>query len=47
MSPCIILMNFSGSVCILRGESLEINFLVAHVMHMKSEVLRNLASFKL
>jgi hypothetical protein len=47
MSPCIILSNFSGSVYILRGEGLKINFLIAHVVHMKSEVLRNLTSFKL
>jgi hypothetical protein len=47
MSPCILSRNLSGSVCILRGEGLKINFLVAHVVHMKSEVLRNLASFKL
>jgi hypothetical protein len=42
MSPCILSRNFSGSVCILRGEDLKINFLVAHVVHMKSEVLGNL-----
>jgi hypothetical protein len=47
MSPCILLRNFSGSVYILRGEGLKINFSIAHVMHMKSKVLRNLASFKL
>jgi hypothetical protein len=41
MSPCILSKNFSG-VCILRGEGLKINFPVAHAMHMKSEVLRNL-----
>jgi hypothetical protein len=42
MSPCILLRNFSGSVCILRGEGLKINFPVAQVMHIKSEVLENL-----
>jgi hypothetical protein len=42
MSSCIFSRNFSGSVCILIGEGLKINFLVAHVMHMKSKVLRNL-----
>jgi hypothetical protein len=47
MLPCIISRNFSGSVCILRGEGLEVNFLVAHVVHMKSEVLGILVSFKL
>jgi hypothetical protein len=47
MSPCILLRNFSGYVYILRGEGLKINFSIAHVMHMKSKVLRNLASFKL
>jgi hypothetical protein len=30
MSPFILSRNFSGSVCILRGEGLKINFLVAH-----------------
>jgi hypothetical protein len=39
MSPCILSMNFSGSICILIGEGLKINFPIAHVMHMKSEVL--------
>jgi hypothetical protein len=39
MSPCILSRNFSGSVCILKGEGLKINFSVAHAMHMKSEVL--------
>jgi hypothetical protein len=47
MSPWIILRNFSGSVCILRGKGLKINFPVAHAMYMKSEVLENLVSFKL
>jgi hypothetical protein len=42
MSHCIFLRNFSGSVCILRGEGLKINFPVAHTVHMKSEVLVNL-----
>jgi hypothetical protein len=42
MSPCILSRIFSGSVCILRGEGIKINFSVAHVVHMKSEVLRNL-----
>jgi hypothetical protein len=46
-SPCIFSRNFSGSVCILRGEGLKINFLVAHAVHIKSEVLKNLTSFKL
>jgi hypothetical protein len=45
MSPCILSRNFSGSVCILRGEDLKINFPVAQVMHIKLEVLGNL--FKL
>jgi hypothetical protein len=45
MSSCIILRNFSGSVCILRGEGLKINFSIAQVVHIKSEVLGNL--FKL
>jgi hypothetical protein len=39
MSPCILLRNFNGSVCILRGECLKINFLVAQVVHIKLEVL--------
>jgi hypothetical protein len=47
MSPYILSRNFSGSVCILKGEGLKINFPVTHAMHIKSEVLRNLASFKL
>jgi hypothetical protein len=38
MSPCIFSMNFSGSVYILIGEGLRINFPVAHAVHMKSEV---------
>jgi hypothetical protein len=38
ISPWILSSNFSGSVCILRGEGLKINFLVAHVVYMKSEV---------
>jgi hypothetical protein len=42
MSPGILLRNFNGSVCILRGEGLKINFPVAHAVHMKSEVLGNL-----
>jgi hypothetical protein len=45
MSPCILLRNFSGSVCILRDKGLKINFLVAQAMHIKLEVWRNL--FKL
>jgi hypothetical protein len=47
ISPCIILRNFSGSVYILRGEGLKINFSVAHIVHMKSKILEILASFKL
>jgi hypothetical protein len=47
ISPYILSRNFSGSVCILRGEGLKINFHVAHAVHKKSEVLGNLASFKL
>jgi hypothetical protein len=47
MSPWILSRNFSGFVCILRGECLKINFSVALVVHIKSEVLGNLASFKL
>jgi hypothetical protein len=47
MSHWILSRNFSGSVCILRGEGLKINFSITHVVHMKSEVLENLASFKL
>jgi hypothetical protein len=39
MSPCILSRNFSGSVYILRGEVLKINFPVAQAVHMKSEVL--------
>jgi hypothetical protein len=39
MSPCILSRNFSGSVCILRGEGLKINFLVAQVVHIKLVVL--------
>jgi hypothetical protein len=42
ISPCILLRNFSGSVCILRDEGLKINFSIAHVVHMKSGVLENL-----
>jgi hypothetical protein len=42
MSPHILLRNFSGSICILRGEDLEINFSFAQAMHIKSEVLGNL-----
>jgi hypothetical protein len=45
MSPYILSKNFSGSVCILRGEGLKINFLVAQDVHIKLEVLGNL--FKL
>jgi hypothetical protein len=41
MSPCIISRNFCGSICILRGEGLKINFPVAHAVHIKSEILRN------
>jgi hypothetical protein len=47
MFPCILLRNFSGSVCILRGEGLKINFPITHVVYMKSEVLKFYASFKL
>jgi hypothetical protein len=47
ISPWIFSMNFSGSICILRCECFKFNFLVAHVVHMKLEVLKNLASFKL
>jgi hypothetical protein len=43
MSHSILSRNFSGLVCILRGEDLKINFSVAQVMHIKSEVLKNLA----
>jgi hypothetical protein len=39
MSPCILSRNFSGLVCILRGEGLKINFPLAQVMHIKLEVL--------
>jgi hypothetical protein len=42
MSLCILSKNFSGSVYVLRGEGLKINFSVAQVMHIKSEVLENL-----
>jgi hypothetical protein len=42
MSPCILSRNFSGLVCILRCDCLKINFLAAHAVHMKSEVLGNL-----
>jgi hypothetical protein len=45
MSPCILSRNFSGLVCILRGESLKINFPVAQAVHIKLEVLEIL--FKL
>jgi hypothetical protein len=46
MSPCILSRNFSGSVCILRGEGPKINFPVAQAVHIiKSEILGNL--FKL
>jgi hypothetical protein len=45
MSPYILSKNFSGSVCILRGEGLKINFPIAQAVHTKSEVLGNL--FKL
>jgi hypothetical protein len=45
MSPHILSRKFSGSICILRGEGLKINFLVAQAVHIKSEVLENL--FKL
>jgi hypothetical protein len=37
MSPCILSRNFSGSICILRGESLKINFLVAQAMHINQK----------
>jgi hypothetical protein len=43
MLSCTLLRNFSDSVCILRGEDLKINFLVVQVVHIKTEVLRNLA----
>jgi hypothetical protein len=39
ISPYILLRNFNGSICILRGKGLKINFSVAHAMHMKLEVL--------
>jgi hypothetical protein len=42
MSPYILSRNFSGSVRILRGNGLKINFPVAQVVHIKSEVLENL-----
>jgi hypothetical protein len=45
MSPYILLRNFSGSICIMRGEGLKINFPVAQAVHIKSEVLEIL--FKL
>jgi hypothetical protein len=38
MSPCILSRNFSGSVCILRGEGLKINFNVAQVVHIKNQM---------
>jgi hypothetical protein len=47
MSPYILLRNFSGSVCILRGEGLKINFPVAQVVHIKLEVLEKLFKFDL
>jgi hypothetical protein len=47
MLPWILSRNFSGFVCILRGEGLKINFPVVQVVHMKPEVLENLASLKL
>jgi hypothetical protein len=47
MSPYILSRNFSGLICILRDEGLKINFPVALDVHIKSEVLRNLASLKL
>jgi hypothetical protein len=37
----------SGSTLILTSDSLKINFLVAQVVHTKSEDLGNLAEFKL
>jgi hypothetical protein len=46
-SPWIHSWNFNGSVCILRGEGLKINFPIVHAVHMKSEILGNLTSFKL
>jgi hypothetical protein len=42
MSPCILSRNFSGSVYILRGEGIKINFPVAQTVHIKSEILGNL-----
>jgi hypothetical protein len=45
MLPCILSRNFSGSIYILRGEGLKINFPVAQAMHIKREILGNL--FKL
>jgi hypothetical protein len=42
MSPCILSRNFSGSVYILRGEGIKINFPVAQAVHIKSEILGNL-----
>jgi hypothetical protein len=43
MQPCILLRIFYGSVCILRGEGFKINFSVAQVVHIKSEILENLS----
>jgi hypothetical protein len=39
--------NISGSVCMLKGEGLKINFPLAHEVHIKSVYLRNLTSLKL
>jgi hypothetical protein len=38
--------NLSSLACILREEGLKINFLVAHVVHVKSEDWRNFALFR-
>jgi hypothetical protein len=43
MQPCILLRIFCGSVCILRGEGFKINFSVAQVVHIKSEILEKLS----
>jgi hypothetical protein len=47
ISPWILLKNFSGFICILRGEGLKINFSVAHAVHIKYVCLGNLTSLKL
>jgi hypothetical protein len=43
MSHSILSKNFSGLVCILRGEYIKINFPVAQAVHINSKVLENLA----